>query len=125
MREVRVHRQAEGSTSTAQTAGMQRTELITQPDTWVGTVRSDPGAVSGWHHHGDYDSYICLTSGGMKIEHGPCGREAAEGRPGDVIHVPKHTIHRESTIGDQPAEAFLIRVGSGDPVFNVDGPEPV
>ena len=30
--------------------------------------RSDPGTVSGWHHHGDYDVYGYVASGSARLE---------------------------------------------------------
>ncbi len=35
------------------------------------------------------------------------------------------TIHREGrAVGSRGVEAILIRIGGGEPVTNVDGPEP-
>jgi len=30
--------------------------------------RSDPGMISGWHHHGDYDVYAYVASGYARME---------------------------------------------------------
>jgi len=33
-------------------------------------------------------------------------------------------IHREGTTAEEPGEIALVRVGSGLPVVNLDGPDP-
>jgi hypothetical protein len=48
-----------------------------------------------------------------------------EASAGDFVLIPRGLIHREGTAaGSLGVEAVLIRVGEGDPVTNVDGPEP-
>ena len=42
--------------------------------------------------------------------------------PGDFIHVPAHTVHRESNPTGQRATAVIARAGAGVPTVNVDGP---
>ena len=71
--------------------------------------RVDPGVVSGWHHHGDYDVYGYAISVG----------------PGDFFHVPARSIHRDvnpSTIEGQEVVLFLR--GTGPMVVNAEGPDP-
>ena len=106
-----------------ETPGMDREELISTPDSWVGMVRTEPGMVSGWHHHSDNDTYIYVISGHARGEYGPGGMNILEAEPGDVLHVPKHIIHRESNPGADETVTFIVRVGTGPPVVNVDGPE--
>lgn len=91
---------------------------------WAGYVRTDPGMVSGWHHHDGWDTYIYVVSGRLRLEYGPGGSEAAEAQPGDFLHVPAHVIHREGNPSDEAAELVGFRVGTGEIVVNVDGPEP-
>jgi hypothetical protein len=40
-----------------------------------------------------------------------------------MIFNPARMVHRETT-GDEPAEVFLVRVGTGPQTVNVDGPDP-
>jgi len=121
---VRVLRpKGRGSAGTTQTPGMQREELLSAPGSWVGMVRTEPGHVSGWHHHSDYDTYVYVVSGRLRFESGPGGKDTCEAGPGEVVHVPKHTIHRESNPGSEMQVLFGVRIGTGDPVFNLDGPE--
>jgi uncharacterized RmlC-like cupin family protein len=122
--EVRIFRKsAGGSPQTTQTAGMVREALVTTPDAWVGMVRVEPGIVSGWHHHGEYDTYGYVVSGRIRFEFGPGGHGVREAGPGDVFHVPKHLVHRESNPSSEQQVLFGVRVGSGEPVINVEGPE--
>lgn len=106
-----------------QTAGMTREEAVSADGLWVGLVKTAPGTVSGWHHHGDYDTYAFVVSGGGRIEFGAGGQEVVEATTGDFLHVPSRLIHRESNPSEEESVIILFRVGSGEPVFNVDGPD--
>ncbi|PKB72941.1 MAG: hypothetical protein BZY75_04545 [SAR202 cluster bacterium Io17-Chloro-G7] len=108
---------------TEQTSGMSRQELAATASSWVGMVRISPGMVSGWHHQGDNDSYIYVVSGRARGEFGSGGKEHVEAGPGEVIHVPKHIVHREINPADQETLTFLVRVGLEPYVVNVDGPQ--
>ena len=108
---------------TAQTVGMTRKEAFAQDGVWAGTVRTEAGMVSDWHHHGDYDTYAYVLSGGGRFESGPGGRDSVDVGPGDFVKIPAHKIHRESNPGAVESMIALFRVGSGEPLFNVDGPE--
>jgi uncharacterized RmlC-like cupin family protein len=106
------------------TPGMAREEILTRGETWIGTVRTDPGVETGWHHHGTYESYIYVLAGTARMEFGPGGADELVCGPGDVIHVAPGVVHREISVGDVPSEAILFRIGSGQVTFNLDGPEP-
>ena len=103
------------------TPGMHRDEALVTDGVWVGTVKVDPNRLSGWHHHGEYDTYIYVLSGRARIDYLD-GRDVVgedSGR-GDVILVPKGTVHREGSATNDGAEAVLVRVGHGPLVFNVE-----
>jgi uncharacterized RmlC-like cupin family protein len=121
---VRVVRQHERS-SAVPTSGMIREEAVATDGMWAGLVRTEPSMASGWHHHGDYETAIYVVSGKIRMEFGAGGRDEEEAGPGDFIHVPRGVIHRESNPLDQEATLIVVRAGSGEPVENVDGPEPV
>ncbi len=118
-----VFREEEGSVQTTQTSGMLRKELVTTPNAWVGIVSTEAGFVSGWHHHGDYETFIYVVAGEIRMEFGKDGRENCRAGPGEVLYIPKETVHRESNPGTEKQLLFGVRVGTGDPVFNVDSPE--
>ena len=106
-----------------QTSGMDRRQIAERDGTWVGWIRTEPGVASGWHHHGDHDSWICLSRGAITIEFGAGGRESITAHEGQVIVNPARLVHREYTGPDQAVEAYVIRIGSGPQNVNVDGPE--
>lgn len=108
-----------------QTPGMERRQLWDRDDRWVGWVRTQAGVASAWHHHGERDTYIFLTSGAMEIEYGPGGRERMTLEAGDFGYLPARTVHRETTGGERPGEAFVMRIGVGPQNVNVDGPDPL
>lgn len=107
---------------TTQTPGMHREEAFFGRGAWVGVVHTAGGVTSGWHHHGDYDTYVYISSGKQLVEFGRDGQERVEASLGDVIHVGKHIIHRESNPSADETLTFVVRVGSGPLVINVDSP---
>jgi uncharacterized RmlC-like cupin family protein len=120
---VKVFRPGEGTTKTAQTVGMQREELVATPNAWVGMVQTKPAFTSGWHHHGDYDTYVYVISGKLSFEFGRTGKESSVAKPGEVAFIPKNTVHRESNPSSEEQVLFVVRVGEGAPVFNVEAPK--
>ncbi len=107
------------------TPGMRRKLAINAPGLWAGLVHTEPGAASGWHHHGEHETSLYVVSGAMRLEFGPGGAGLVDAGPGDFIHVPAHAVHRESNPTDQPATAVIARGGDGPPTVNVDGPDDV
>jgi len=120
---IEVVRRSERRVPAQHTPGMQREEVIAGLDTWIGTVRTEPGVATGWHHHGSYESYIYVLEGVARMEFGPGGNGRLDGLAGDVIDVAPGVIHREISVGETPTEAVLFRVGTGQVTFNTDGPE--
>lgn len=106
------------------TAGMDRRELRADDGAWAGWVRTTAGMSGGWHHHGDRDSYVFVTRGSIRIDFGPGGRDSLTAAAGDFVFNPRRMVHREVTGESEPAEVFVVRVGSGPQNFNVDGPDP-
>lgn len=89
---------------------------------WTGVVDTEPGAVSGWHHHGDHETTLYVVHGTMRLESGANGDNVVEAGPGDFLRVPAGAIHRESNPGEEGSRAVIVRCGTGDPTTNVDGP---
>ncbi|ANS77764.1 hypothetical protein SGUI_0368 [Serinicoccus hydrothermalis] len=89
---------------------------------WTGTVDTAPGAVTGWHHHGEHETTLYIVSGTFRLESGPSGGDVIEAGPGDFVRVPAGAVHRESNPGEEPSRAVIVRCGSGAPTVNVDGP---
>ena len=104
------------------TPGMMREEAIATDRMWAGLGRTAPGMVSGWHHHGDYESTIYVLSGALRMEFGPGGSEVLQAGPGDFMYVAPGAIHRESNPSDKESEIVVVRSGSGEPVIDADGP---
>ena len=89
---------------------------------WVGYLSLDPGAASGWHHHGEWTSYACVQRGVLRWEFGPDGRDAIEVRAGDTARMPAHLVHRDVSAGNERLEMILFRAGTGPLTINVDRP---
>lgn len=106
------------------TDGMQRRRAFEVPGLWAGEVVTEPGAVSGWHHHDSNTSSLYVVRGVLRLE---CAGVAGhvDAHPGDHVEVPPHTVHRESNPGDEPSLAVIARAGDGAPTVNVDhAPHP-
>jgi uncharacterized RmlC-like cupin family protein len=103
------------------TPGMLRRRAFELPSLWAGQVETAPGAVSGWHHHEKNETSLYVVSGVLRLE---C--EGIDGyldaSPGDFIHVPAFTVHRESNPGDVASLAVIARAGGGIPTVNVNPP---
>ncbi|MER6420032.1 cupin domain-containing protein [Streptomyces sp. NPDC001137] len=104
------------------TPGMDRQEAFATDGMWSGFVRTEPGAASGWHHHGEHESVIYVLTGALRMEFGPDGSRTVEAGPGDFIYVPKGAVHRESNPSAEPADIIVTRAGTGQSTFNVEGP---
>ena len=121
MGDVRLVRHDE-RTENSPTPGMVREQALQTDGLWAGVAHTDAGMVSGWHHHGDYESTIYILTGSMRMEFGPHGEDALDAVPGDFLYIAPHAIHREGNPSGEPASAVVVRAGHGEPVFNVDGP---
>jgi uncharacterized RmlC-like cupin family protein len=118
---VRVIR-AEDRVDADPTPGMRREQAFAAPGLWAGVVHTDPGATSGWHHHGSHETSLYVVAGRMRLEFGPGGEEVVEAGPGDFLHVPAGVVHRESNPAGTQATAVIARAGEGVPTVNVEGP---
>src|SRR5260221_2456316 len=98
---------------------MIREEAIVGEQCWTGIARTQPGMMSGWHHHGNWDTIAYVIVGKVHLEFGPNGQEMIDGEPGDYLFIPKGQIHRESnpTTGEQAL--VIVRMGSGPVVINI------
>jgi len=98
-------------------------EAFADPGAWVGSINLPPGAMSGWHHHGEWDSYAVVLAGALRWEFGVGGGEAIEVHAGDAARMPAHVVHRDVSAGDEPLDMILFRAGEGELTINVDGPD--
>ena len=107
------------------TPGMTREQAVAIEGVWAGVAHTDPGAITAWHHHGEYDSTIYVVAGTVRMESGPGGLQIIEAGPGDFLQVPRGAIHREGNPGAEASEIVVVRAGDGPAVFNVEGPAPL
>jgi quercetin dioxygenase-like cupin family protein len=83
--------------------------------------QTEPGTVSGWHHHGDYEVYGYVVSGTARFENGSEEKNTISVESGNFFHVPSHTIHREiNPSSSEDNDVILFLHGDGELVFNVD-----
>ncbi|CAI9413980.1 cupin domain-containing protein [Nocardioides sp. T2.26MG-1] len=104
------------------TPGMTRQRAFELPRLWTGQVETAPGVVSGWHHHDVNESALYVVRGLLRFEFEGYDGHVDAG-PGDFVHVPSFTVHRESNPLDEPSLAVIVRAGGGVPTVNVDPPD--
>jgi uncharacterized RmlC-like cupin family protein len=119
----RVVRKGERHAATNLPAGSAGEEAYADPNGWVGYLSLEPGAASGWHHHGDWNSYACVVRGMLRWEFGDGGADAIEVGPGDTGRMPARLVHRDVSAGDEPLELILFRAGTGPLTIDVHGPD--
>lgn len=106
------------------TPGMRREVALQSERLWCGLVHTEPGAASGWHHHGEHETALYIVAGEVRIEFGPDGRESAAAVVGDFLVIAPHAVHREINPGATTSTAVIARAGRGTPTVNVAGPAP-
>ena len=79
------------------TPGMSRYRAFEAAGLWAGRVETQPGAVSGWHHHDVNETSLYVVSGVLRLEFEGYDGHLDAG-PGDFVHVPR--VHRAP--GEQP-----------------------
>ena len=104
------------------TPGVAREQAMATDGLWSGFVRTEPGVVSGWHHHGDHETSIFVVEGSVRIEFGRAGAATVDAEAGDFVHVGKHVVHREANPGDTTSHLVVTRAGHGVTTVNVEGP---
>jgi uncharacterized RmlC-like cupin family protein len=105
---------------TIQTAGMIRKEIFANDESWVGFVETEPQSVGGWHHHGNYNTFVSVISGSIVIDFGENDQKSVEARAGEAIYIPKGLVHREKNLSSEKGIVFVIRIGNGTPVININ-----
>jgi len=103
--------------------GVARQEAIAAGSIWSGLAHLEPGAATEWHHHGQYETSLYVLNGTVRLEFGHEGADVLEAGPGDFVHVPAGTVHRELNAGSSPAITVMTRAGEGLAMYSVDGPE--
>ena len=112
--------------NTAQTPGMQRAAAINAARVgaqkiWAGTVRIDPDAQTGAHHHGPLESVIYVVSGRARMRWGDRLEFVADAGPGDFIYVPPYVPHQEINASPaQPLHCVLVRSDNEAVVINLE-----
>src|SRR5829696_4658506 len=123
---IRVVTSAALDLNTPQTPGMTRAAAITHARTgasklWAGTVRIEPNAKTGAHHHGHLESVIYIVRGRARMRWGEHLEFTAEAGPGDFIYVPPFVPHQEINAStDEPLECVVIRSDNEAVVVNLD-----
>jgi uncharacterized RmlC-like cupin family protein len=122
--------------NTPQTPGMTRAAAINHARVgaqkiWAGTVRIEPNARTGPHHHGSLESVIYVVHGRARMRWGEHLEYTAEAGPGDFIYIPPYVPHQEiNALAQEPLQCVIVRSDQEAVVVNLDiepaeKPEPV
>ena len=128
---VRVIKGDQLDANTPQTPGMFRQAAIDHARVgarkiWAGTVRIEPDAKTGVHHHGALESVIFVVRGQARMRWGEHLEFVAEAGPGDFIFVPPYVPHQEINADpSNPLECVLVRSDNEAVVVNITDIEPV
>lgn len=123
---IRIVRSDQLDMNTPQTPGMTRAVAISHASAganklWAGTVRIDPNAKTGAHHHGELESIIYVVSGKAQMRWGERLEYTATAEPGDFIYVAPYVPHQELNASpDQPLLCVLVRSDQEPIVINLD-----
>lgn len=107
------------------TPGQIRSKALGVGNLWVGechvTALDRP---SQWHHHKDFDSVMYMLSGRIRVDHGSKGEKSFELGQGDYAYFPRRVIHRCQILeGGDDVRYVFVRIGEGETLENVDGPD--
>jgi hypothetical protein len=100
------------------TPGMDRHDGEVSPNVRAIHVRTEPGIVSGWHHHGRYTTYGAVLSGRLRFEFGS-GGEDTSAAPATSSFRQADSSRRDLARGTSPRRFPIGKKA----VVNVDGPE--
>jgi uncharacterized RmlC-like cupin family protein len=112
--------------NTPQTPGMTRAAAINSARVgaqkiWAGTVRIEPDAKTGAHHHGSLESVIYVVRGRARMRWGEQLEYTAEAAPGDFIYIPPYVPHQEiNALAEEPLECMIVRSDQEAVVVNLD-----
>jgi uncharacterized RmlC-like cupin family protein len=112
--------------NTPQTPGMTRAAAINYARVgaqkiWAGTVKIEPNAKTGPHHHGSLESVIYVVDGRARMRWGEHLEFTAEAGPGDFIYIPPYVPHQEiNALAEEPLKCVVVRSDQETVVVNLD-----
>jgi uncharacterized RmlC-like cupin family protein len=111
---LKVVRQADLSSGTAQTYGMTRYEAISGRSVgaqrlWMGRTLAPAGLISEAHHHGQSESAVYVARGRATFLCGPDLFERVDLEAGDFLFIPPYAVHVEANLGGEEVEFIVVR----------------
>ena len=125
---IRIVHHGEFDPNTPQTPGMHREAAISRASAgaekiWAGTVKIQPGAKTGAHHHGALESVIYVLTGRARMRWGDRLEFVSEAGPGDFIYVPPYVPHQEiNANAEEHLSCVVVRSDQEPVVVNLDLP---
>ncbi len=81
------------------------------------------GNHSAWHHHGKWEIYAFMISGGIRFDYVDAKMTSVEVRAGDFFRIPEGLVHRDSNLSlDKEAVMVVMFLGEGPTTVNVPAP---
>jgi uncharacterized RmlC-like cupin family protein len=97
--------------------------------TWIGSVRLEPTASTGAHHHGRHEVALYVVAGHSEIRWGERLEFVADIGPGDFAYFAPYVPHQERNPSATEAVEFLVvrsdneRIAVGLDITPVEQPE--
>lgn len=106
----------------------QRTDLVRdigfeQKGLLFARTRIKGGNVSPWHHHGKWEIFAFMISGGTRFEYVDGKMTSVEVEAGDFFRIPVGLVHRDTNLSPDD-EAVMIVLFRGEGPTTVNTPEP-
>ena len=90
----------------------------------VARTRISGGNASAWHHHGKWEIYAFMISGGVRFDYVDGKTISEEVMAGDFFRIPEGLVHRDTNLSpDEEAVMVVMFLGEGPTTVNVPAPQ--
>ena len=90
----------------------------------VARTRIRGGNASAWHHHGKWEIYAFMISGGVRFDYVDGKMVSVEVKEGDFFRIPVGLVHRDTDLSsDEEAVMVVMFMGEGPTTVNVPAPQ--
>ena len=106
----------------------QRSDLVRDigfetKGTLFARTRIRGGNASAWHHHGKWEIYAFMISGGIRFDYFDGEETSVEVKAGDFFRIPEGLVHRDTNLSpNEEAVMVVVFLGEGPTTVNVTAP---
>ena len=82
------------------------------------------GNASAWHHHGKWEIYAFMISGGIRFDYIDGKMTSVEVKAGDFFRIPEGLVHRDTYLSPKKEAVMVVMfLGEGSTTVNVPAPQ--